>query len=784
MAELEHEEIIIIEEDDTTAQTSNGASNHATQQQGNRLKKIVLIGAISLIVILLALIAYLLLGKQNHPESFNSRFNQISSKLDEEKKNVVAISRLEKMIAKANTLYSNGDKTNALALYEKIALYSEAVSQYNLGVAQLKEQHYADALQNFNKAIKGGERECASAINAAVCSLYLNNKASFHYYIELAYASLAKESDATLYSYYYTLINYYKQNYQESLIALRHPTSSAYAHTQDQLHTKIDALFGNYYGALNALENTLTDQDYFTLALLYANIGDLTLSKKYLIDAISINKDPMKEQLALALIYLKSGLLEDGGTLLRDTTDKYAEAVYQPYPIHVHLKKALFDTELAQNHYRNHIIKDRRTLYDMIFYFSPYRVFNAEQTISYIRKGNANIHIDDISSAKEYLHYSKQLSQVNKGIAEAIQKSLSFHLRSANKQLQALLKIEPKHSILNYNLALTYAQLGDHEHAYKYFLKSYHLDADNYLSGIYALFSAQLLQKNSQKLHAILKENLSNEDNTEEFELYRALLNIATQNYVAALPWLERQHKERPLYLILDYIIASEFNKKDTMQQLTQKLANQLPYDILPHLLYIHAHYQELQNKAYAASALSYLKQQKFLFDDLYYGPFITRYLYAQMALITGMLHPLHTQLQHTLQATPDDPQDITNALAMISLYAQKFEESYTLYNQLIDDYKQRDAQTLFLGAVAAIASEHKANAIALLELAKLKNPNFMESRYALGLLYLEVKNNHGAAIQFRRIGNSGFQSEYFNFSINTNALLFHKREVLATQNP
>jgi len=784
VANLEHEEIIIIEEEETATPSSSASSTHDTEHKSNRLKKIVLIIASALILILLALIAYLLLGKQDDADGFNSNFNEISSKLDETQHDVVKISHLEKMIAKANTLYSNGDKENALALYEKIAHYSEAISQYNLGVAQLKEQNYAEALQNFNKAIKGGERECASAINAAVCSLYLNNNASFHYYIELADASLAKESNSALYSYYYTLINYYKQNYQESVIALRHPTSSAYKHTQNTLHTKINTLLQNHYDALNSLEETLEEDDYFTLALLYANIGDLTLSKKYLTDAIALNHEPMKEQLALSFIYLKSGLLEDGGTLLRDTTDVYGDSVYQPYPIHAHLKKALFDTELAQTHYRNHIIKNQRTLYDILFYFSPYRVFNAAQTISYIRKGNANIYIDDISNAKEYLHYSKQLSQVNKGIAEAIQKSLAFHLRSANKQLKELLNIEPKHSILNYNLALTYAQLGDHANAYKYFLKSYHLDANNYLSGIYALFSAQLLDKDSQKLLSILKENLSNEDDSEEFRLYRALLNIATQNYVGTLPWLEQQHKDRPLYLVLDYIIASEFNKKDAMKRATQKLTNQLPYDILPHLLYIHAHYNALDNKAYAASALGYLKKQRFLFDDLYYGPYITRYLYAQMALITGMLHPLHTQLQQTLQSTTDDPQDIINALALIALYAQKFEESYSLYNQLIDDYKQRDAQTLFLGAVAAIASEHKANAIALLELAKLKNPNFMESRYALGLLYLEVKNNHGATIQFRRIGNSGFQSEYFNFSINTKALLFQKREALTQKIP
>ena len=774
--EQEQEEIIIIDESDASG-IEDSQETIIEQKSEINLKKIVLIAAAVLITILISLIIYLLLTQKEADSDTANTFDSISSKLDEESKKAIEISRLEKMIAKANTLYSSGDKENALLLYEKIADFSKAISQYNLGVAQLKEKNFTEALKNFKKAIQNGNKQCVSAINAAVCSLHLNNEESFNYYIELALASLSKEIKSPLYSYYYTLINYYKGNYHESLSALRHPSSSSYQYTQNILHTKINALLGNHYDALNSLENAPKESDYFTLALLYANIGDLTLSKKYLLDSIAISDDPLKEQLALALIYLKSGLLEDGGTLLRDITEMYPEAIYKPYPINVHLKHSLFDTNLAQEHYRNHIVKNRAVIYDKIFYFSPYRVFNASQTISYIRKGNANIYIDDISSAKEYLEHSEQLSLVNKGIAESIQKSLSFHLRSANKQLLSLLKIEPKHSILNYNLALTYAQLGDRKNAYKYFLKSYHLDANNYLSGIYAFYNAQLLKLDSQKLLSILKENLSHEDDSEEFELYRTLIDIGTENYVGALPWLENSYKERPLYFMIDYIIAAEFKKEDTMQKAAKKLTNTLPYDILPHLIYIDAYYGNLDNKAYASKALNYLKKQKFLFDDLHYGPFISRYLYSQMALITGKLYPLRQKLKNILEATNENPQDIINALAITSLYDQKFEEAYILYNQLIDDYKQRDARTLFLGAVAAIAADHKANAIALLELAKMKNPNFMESRYALGLLYLEVKNNQGAAIQFRRIGNSGFTSEYFNFNVNTDDLLFNKRE-------
>ena len=119
---------------------------------------------------------------------------------------------------------------------------------------------------------------------------------------------------------------------------------------------------------------------------------------------------------------------------------------------------------------RGKILTSRNVQYQQIFYFAPYKVFNAEQTISYIRKGNANIYIDDISSAKEYLQKSAQTSTVNYGIAKAIQEALSFHLKEANREFQTLQEAHPRHSILNYNLALTYAQQGDFVNAHKYFL--------------------------------------------------------------------------------------------------------------------------------------------------------------------------------------------------------------------------------------------------------------------------------------------------------------------------
>jgi predicted Zn-dependent protease len=771
----ELEEIIIIDEADA-AGVEHQETVTKTEESTDRLKRILSFAISLLAVLLVVVIIILLLPKTDRPKT-QMNLQELETKLQKKPEPaVVEAGKIEQMIAKANFLYGSGNKEEALGLYERIAQYSKAISQYNLGVAQLKEGQYETALETFKLAIANGENRCVSAINAAVSALHLDDKNSFDYFINLAQAYLPYENNSPLYSYYYTLINYYKGNYLEVLSALEHPVSEEYPESRKLIAARVQSLFGNYFEAISALENPYEETNAFSLGLLYANVGDLALAKQYLLDAVIQNPEPLNEQLALAYVYLKSGLLEDGGKLLHTLTDMYGERVYRPYPITVFLKSSLFEPDAAQKNYRNTIIKKRMTNYQKIFYFAPYKVFDAKQTISYIDKGTANISIDDIAAAKEYLQKSSRTSAINQGIAQAIKKSLSFRLRDANTQLESLLTLHPRHSVLQYDLALTYAQMGDMVNAHKYFLLSYHLDANNYLSGIFAYMTAQLIGTENPKMLSILKDNLTEEDESEEYELYRTLIYFSENNLPGSLEWLDKNYKERPLYLILDFLIAMQLDKTAIAQTAAEKLTDQLPNEILPHLLYIDAHFGKLSVKSYAASTLNYLKEQQFNYDDLYFGPFITRFLYTQTALMTGTLYPLRIQLKEKLETTTESPQDIMNALALASIYDEDFEEAYTFYNQIIDDYKIQDPLTLFLGAIASTGSAHHANAIGLLELAKLKDSNFIESRYALGLLYLQARNNQGAAIQFQHIGNSGFVSEYFNFMIDTDILLFEKQ--------
>lgn len=775
------EDIIIIEENEAAAFeviSDTGDASKTSQLNDDpdaKKKKIIIIGAAVIALLLIITIVVLLVLKKT-PKEEPLSMSSIEEKLEQNSTIPIEPSQLENMIAKANYLYSNGSKQEALFLYEKIALYSEAISQYNLGVAQLKDKQYDVALATFQKAIQNDEKRCVSAINAAVCSLHLNNQENFKYYIDLAHAYLSYEQDSPLYSYYYALISYYKENYFEALSALKNPTSDEYPDVQKHLSAKIDALFGNDYDALESIEKDFNYLDDFSIGLLYARVGDYALAINHLQESIVKNIEPVKAQLALGLIKLKIGNVADGGKEIKNATDMFPEEVYTHYPLKVLLKDSLFDSQQAQMHYREKIENSKSTIYQKIFYFSPYKVFNANQTISYIRKGTANIYIDNMSAAKEYLQKSASSSNVNYGIAKAIKKALDFKIREANEELQALVKVQPKHSILHYNLALTYAQLGDMENAQIHFLRSYHLDAKNYLSGIYAIMTSQLIEKDSAKLNSILKDSVMNEPDSEEIHLYRTLLYIAENNMLSAIEWFDRTYERQPLYLALDVIIGSNLNKIDVAQSSALALTLLLPEDILPHLMYIDTHFDDLKATEYANKSLNYLKEQKFNFDDLYYGPDITRFLYIQQNLFTGKLYFLREELKKVLASTDNNTQEIMSALALASLYDKAYEESYTLYNTLIDELKVRDARTLFLAAVASTAADHHENAIALLELSKMKDTNFIESRYALGLLYLEAQNNEGTNIQFSKIGNNGFISEYFDFTIDTDKLLFEKQ--------
>jgi len=66
---------------------------------------------------------------------------------------VSLLDKFDEMINKANQLYERGNKFEALKIYENIAVYNQSLSNYNLGVSQMKQERCDEAIISFNKAI-------------------------------------------------------------------------------------------------------------------------------------------------------------------------------------------------------------------------------------------------------------------------------------------------------------------------------------------------------------------------------------------------------------------------------------------------------------------------------------------------------------------------------------------------------------------------------------------------------------------------------------------------------
>lgn len=109
--------------------------------------KVLMIGVIAifaLIVVFLILIIVLLLSKNTsqekpEPAPISRKIVEPAPILGASKRPEVDDTELGNMLKKANLLYTQGDKMEALNLFENIAVYSQSIAYYNLGVIEVKE---------------------------------------------------------------------------------------------------------------------------------------------------------------------------------------------------------------------------------------------------------------------------------------------------------------------------------------------------------------------------------------------------------------------------------------------------------------------------------------------------------------------------------------------------------------------------------------------------------------------------------------------------------------------
>ncbi len=686
--------------------------------------------------------------------------------MPDESYNYNDMTRVDGMIQKANALYLKGEVEQALKVYEQIAVYNESLSNYNLGVSQMNEGKFDEAFDSFKKAIANGENQSVAAINAAVCALKLNDKEKFKYYIDLAQVYLPKEGKSKLYDYYLALINYYKGYYPEALQMLQRVNSEPYTDVAKYLSAKIYAKMDFDAKSVQQLNTQGSFEPSLSLGLLYARMGEYDKAKIALNTAMKIERDFNQSLSALTLVDIKTGDFQDMLLRLQDTyrndEDKYK--ILDRYKIKVRLNKELFNIAIAQRNFSNDILKKQKDQFDLLFYFAPYQVFDSKQASLYIKKANITNFVDDSSDGQSYLARSQALSSTNVKISNIINDALNQKLRLANKEFQALLEDYPEHSILQYNLALTYAQMQNYELAYKHFSSSYHLNPKNYLAGAFAMFCGKLSDNDTTKLYHEILDNIAADSNFKA-NMQKNMLFLANGDYISMLPYLDENGQKTPLNLIFETIIAKNNNLNNQVDVRIAKLRSELPQDIVANILYFNSLNSNLNIKEYAQNAQIHFKNLQVDYRSVFEGSNIARELYVNLMHIAGLLNLERQKFKTLINTSKVKDEGMIQTLAYLDIFAQQYEESYALYNTLIDEYGAKDSRTLFLASVAAVGANNPNSAIALLQLSKLTDKNNKESKVALGLLYQEVGNYEAAMTQYRTLPND-FKSEFFTFDI------------------
>ncbi|HBK2048306.1 TPA: tetratricopeptide repeat protein [Campylobacter coli] len=686
--------------------------------------------------------------------------------MPDESYNYNDMTRVDGMIQKANALYLKGEVEQALKVYEQIAVYNESLSNYNLGVSQMNEGKFDEAFDSFKKAITNGENQSVAAINAAVCALKLNDKEKFKYYIDLAQVYLPKEGKSKLYDYYLALINYYKGYYPEALQMLQRVNSEPYTDVAKYLSAKIYAKMDFDAKSVQQLNTQGSFEPSLSLGLLYARMGEYDKAKIALNTAMKIERDFNQSLSALTLVDIKTGDFQDMLLRLQDTyrndEDKYK--ILDRYKIKVRLNKELFNIAIAQRNFSNDILKKQKDQFDLLFYFAPYQVFDSKQASLYIKKANITNFVDDSSDGQSYLARSQALSSTNVKISNIINDALNQKLRLANKEFQALLEDYPEHSILQYNLALTYAQMQNYELAYKHFSSSYHLNPKNYLAGAFAMFCGKLSDNDTTKLYHEILDNIAADSNFKA-NMQKNMLFLANGDYISMLPYLDENGQKTPLNLIFETIIAKNNNLNNQVDVRIAKLRSELPQDIVANILYFNSLNSNLNIKEYAQNAQIHFKNLQVDYRSVFGGSNIARELYVNLMHIAGLLNLERQKFKTLINTSKVKDEGMIQTLAYLDIFAQQYEESYALYNTLIDEYGAKDSRTLFLASVAAVGANNPNSAIALLQLSKLTDKNNKESKVALGLLYQEVGNYEAAMTQYRTLPND-FKSEFFTFDI------------------
>ncbi len=755
----------------------NNVKNNKTLQKNLTNKKLIYT-ILAVIIVCFIIFSFAILVLKKEPPLNQIYTPKQTSNTKNSRTNIknMKSKELQNWIEKASILYNNGQIIEALDTYRNIAIFSQSFASFNLGVAKLQEGNFRDAISAFSNTINSGENIAAAAINAAIGSYRINDLKAYDYYVNLAKSMMGKWYNKPLYSYLYSLVSFYSQNYFNMLSSLNHPSSNFYKNENLLLASKIYLYFNDNLNALKKLLEVTNTDTRFELGLLYARMGEYNLAIEQIDSYISDNaiNDP-KVKMAQALIEIKRSNFNRVANIYNDLLKTNSQEDLQTiYPIRIKLQDSLFDINLVQKNFWNlnskqNIIVD----YKILFYFAPFRVFDIDNALSLIEEGGLELKMDNIEKATSVLLRGEMLSRININITQSLKEILKYNINSALEIMKQASLAYPNHQVVQYNLGLIYAQLNDFEHAKKHFLKAYHLDESDVLSGIFALMCHQLTFTNGERLLNSITQNFDNIDSDDITKLMflKSLFGFVNGNISDNFTWFDKA-KKTPIMYALKALYSINSRDRETISNAFNDLKKATNDDMVATILHrISTHYNQ-DIKAFSLNLFNFFKNDLKKLDLVYTGPSFAKQIYIYMAFLVGANSYVDRLLTDKLLNAQGDVSGILQALAFNAIYLGDFEKSFVYYNSLIDDFNIKTSENYFLAGVAAIGAGHYDNAAALIQLSRLESSSNFESRYALGLLHQAMGNFKLASLQFMQIGDARFQSVFFDYEIDTNNLL------------
>ncbi|MCI7484670.1 MAG: tetratricopeptide repeat protein [Helicobacter sp.] len=685
-------------------------------------------------------------------------------------------SELAEMIKKANLLYDQGNKMEALDLFEHIGIFSQSLASYNLGVIKLKEGRYDQALASFDSAISTGEDVAMSAINAAYCAYKLNRQDLTQYYLGISSSHLFESNRQPLYFYLYGLLNMSKGFYFESLSPLLHPNSARYQRETNKNTARLFLLFNDDFNALSSLKKLPSLKDNLPIGLLHARLGEYDKAKQYLQEYLSHFPEDPQALMALQLVKIKLSNFKESALILKRMMKKDE---YNPnleiYPINIKLKADLFNVNIAQENFWNRKFEHKQILsYKILYYYAPLKVFNVKQVVEAIQNRAIDTKLHNIEVAKSGLSEGAGIASVNKNITPGLRELSENNLRKSLSYLKQAVQIYPNHAVLHYNTGVLYAQSGDFDNAYIHFLRAYHLDSSDILSGLFAVMAGKLTYRNTDRIFNTITTNFAdlNFDDLSKRDFLLSMIRYLNDSVIEDFNWVRNTKRAMPIYHALQSVYAIGRDNIPLVLEAFGSLKKIYPQDVVANIMYDLSKFYKQNLRDAALELNSMFATQKLDMNSIYFGPSIARELYVYVGFITGMLPKRESELEKKLLSENDNPAGILQALGLLNIYNGDFEKAFVYYNTLIDNIKEDDSHTRFLGAVAALGAGRHENAVALLQLSKLESPTNLEAKFALALLYQETKNFKAAADHYEKVSRQDFVSEYFDFEIDTRKLL------------